>query len=144
MLKDVIIVKQGKKMSVHSTLSKAYKAYSWNNYKNERTQRLPFKKEGYTIKKVPTGVSILCFDLLELMHSKHTVASLTRSDLVFTVIITGYNKEYHIAMNYDMDLDEVTKVQQVVDHIEEQEISTDSWTNQQIINTVNNWICLSR
>lgn len=143
MLKDVIVIKKGKKMSVHSTLSKAYQAYGWDNYKKDRIKRMPYKKDAYKVQKVPTGVSIVCFELLDWMASKSTVILQDDKTDFNHIILACYDFEVRFTLGAaDINgTEELISVLEVQDMNTKKLIKTDAWTNEQIINLINQKRC---
>lgn len=163
MLKDVIIVSRGQRLSVFSTLSKAYELNGWgeDNYKKDRTKPLPYMVHGvYKVQKVPAGVTISCFELLETISAKSTVQQWTKDGGKYIVSVHAYSRSYDLEVEYDTkhepadyhngdrgreevraayDYDVPTAITSAAEMCEDgpKKILLDKWTEEQLLNYIN-------
>lgn len=160
MLKDVIVMSKGTRLAVFPTLSKAFEAENWPDYDKQRTKAMPYYRDGIKVQKVPTGVSISSFELLETVSSKKASVSSGKMGSIYEVSVTSYNKEYLLRVEYDTkhepadyhhgdrgreeispayDYDTPTGITSAVEITEDgdKQIRLDKWTEAQIMNYIN-------
>lgn len=100
MLTDVIVISKKDKLSVFSTLTAAFDAYGWDDYEKQRRKALPYYRDGYKLERVPSNVSILCFELLMVMRSQESKVSAVKQSSTYLVTIEGYNVEYQVEVAF--------------------------------------------
>ena len=94
--RTAVIVKKKGSFSVHTSFTKACKAYGW-----ERTNFKEVAKEhdGYKISKIPMEVTIDCLELMEFVSRPSTSISYENNyhkDESFQVDFSGYGKGYSV------------------------------------------------
>lgn len=94
-------MKKGSRLAVFPTLKKAFDAEGWTNYDKERTRSMPYFRDKIEVQKVPAGVSISCFELLEIIGNKKTAISHAKQGSIYLFTIEAYNREYELTVEYD-------------------------------------------
>ncbi len=156
----VTIVTDGKgKFSYHTSWKSACSAYDWNYKKS-----VPSSMNGFKIIKAPLDVTIDCLDIVEFLNRNNVKQTARResSEDRYVVEVDGYSKSYTIHTSFitkhektsvggsdeygreeilrGYDYDEHKDVLEVILYNdkteEEKKIKIDSWTADQIIQTL--------
>lgn len=150
------IVKKGSRISVHGSFKKACEAYGWNyeGY-NKRFQK---EIDEHRLMKVPVGVTINCFIMLDHCTMKSTLQSVYNIDsseheVTFCTAkgkqyqVTVYSSERYEPENiidgmvesggyYWKEATEVVDVKTWTEDGDELEIKFDSWTEKELLNII--------
>lgn len=159
MLKDVIVMSKGTRLAVFPTLSKAFEAHGWPDYDKQRTKAMPYYRDGIKVQKVPSGVSISCFELLEAISSRKAVQQWTKDGDVYQVSVHTYSRTYELEVEYDTkhepanvittdrgreeespahDYDVATAIRSAEELTDDdkKKIHLDKWTEEQVLNHI--------
>lgn len=155
-----IVITKGKHIAVYGNLKQACNREGWQDeYDKLRGRTTPYDHNGCIVYRIPTGVTISCFELLEVMASKNTVQKTTKEAGFYLVSVQAYDREYELEVDYttehepanviptDRGMEEespahdypvATAVTSAVELTEDgpKKIHLDKWTEGQVLNHV--------
>lgn len=151
---NITVVKKGNRISVHSSFKKACEAYGWNY--DGFGKRFQEEVDGHKIRKIPMGVTINCFILVDFCASHKSSQIVSKMDSsTYEVTFSTMDEEYRIEVLTSEEYEpeniidgqvesggyywdnptEVLKVEKITDD-GPIEVKIDKWTENELLNLV--------